>query len=128
MELEEMVQRMHDGRLYVCSDPRLNTIQAKLQEPMYEYNRTTPVQYERQQELLRQMFAEIGGNTYVQPPFFANWAGKHVHIGHDVYANFNLTLVDDTPYLYRRLCHAGPQCDHLYSRSPHPSGASPEAG
>ncbi|MGM9624081.1 MAG: sugar O-acetyltransferase, partial [Eubacteriales bacterium] len=25
----------------------------------------------------------------------ANWAGRHVHLGKNVYANFNLTLVDD---------------------------------
>ncbi len=42
------------------------------------------------------MFAEIGDNCYVEPPFHANWAGKHVHFGKDVYANFNLTMVDDT--------------------------------
>jgi len=33
---------------------------------------------------------------YVEPPFHANWGGKHVHFGKGVYANFNLTMVDDT--------------------------------
>ena len=42
------------------------------------------------------MFAEIGENCYIEPPFYANWGGRHVHFGKNVYANFNLTLVDDT--------------------------------
>ncbi len=28
-------------------------------------------------------------------PFQANWGGRHVHFGKGVYANYNLTLVDD---------------------------------
>ena len=43
-----------------------------------------------------EMFAEIGENCYIEPPLRANWGGKHVHFGKNVYANFNLTLVDDT--------------------------------
>ena len=46
-------------------------------------------------DLLKKMFAEIGDDCYIETPFFANWGGKHVHFGNGVYANFNLTLVDD---------------------------------
>ena len=28
--------------------------------------------------------------------FRSNWGGRHVHFGRNIYANFNLTLVDDT--------------------------------
>jgi len=46
--------------------------------------------------LLRDMFAEIGDDCYIEPPLHANFGAKHVHFGKNVYANFNLTLVDDT--------------------------------
>jgi galactoside O-acetyltransferase len=42
------------------------------------------------------MFSEIGENCFIQPPFYANFGGKNVHFGTGIYANFNLTLVDDT--------------------------------
>ena len=42
------------------------------------------------------MFAEIGEGTYIEQPFHANFGGAHCHFGKFVYANFNLTLVDDT--------------------------------
>ena len=42
------------------------------------------------------MFAEIGEGCYIEPPLHANWAGLNCHFGKNVYANFNLTMVDDT--------------------------------
>jgi galactoside O-acetyltransferase len=42
------------------------------------------------------MFAELGEGCYIEPPFYANFGGAHVHFGKNVYANFGLTLVDDT--------------------------------
>ena len=44
---------------------------------------------------MREMFAECGENVYIQRPLYANWGGSHVHMGSNIYANFNLTLVDD---------------------------------
>jgi len=57
---------------------------------------TRPCESEIRVAMLREMFAEIGEGCYVEPPLHANWGGHHVHFGKNVYANFNLTLVDDT--------------------------------
>ena len=46
--------------------------------------------------MLKEMFAEIGEGCYIEPPLHANFGGRHVHFGDWVYANYNLTLVDDT--------------------------------
>ena len=51
---------------------------------------------EKRGQLLKEMFAEIGEGCYVEPPLHSNFGGYHVHFGKNVYANFNLTLVDDT--------------------------------
>ncbi|MBO7215982.1 MAG: sugar O-acetyltransferase, partial [Clostridia bacterium] len=51
---------------------------------------------EKRARLLKEMFAEIGDGCYIEPPLRSNWGGKHLHFGKNVYANFNLTLVDDT--------------------------------
>lgn len=42
------------------------------------------------------MFCEIGEGCYIGPPFHLNRAGKFVRFGNAVYANYNLTVVDDT--------------------------------
>ena len=89
-------RRMHDGSLYRSSDPGLLDEQREVMERMYDYNATRPTEREKRAELLKKMFAEIGENCWIEPPFHASWAGKFVRFGKNVYANFNLTLVDDT--------------------------------
>ena len=68
-------------------------------DKLYDFNATRPTELDKRSELLKEMFAEIGENCYIEPPFHANFGGKHVHFGSNIYANFNLTLVDDT-YIY----------------------------
>ncbi len=93
---EEERQRMEEGRLYLPTDDSIMEEQTGYLELLYDYNETRPHEGERRQELLKKMFAEIGEDCYIEPPFHANWAGHHAHFGRQVYANFNLTLVDDT--------------------------------
>lgn len=96
MDLDEIKRRMHGKQLYYCNDEALMAEQMKRLDMLYTFNHTRPLEQEKRQELLKEMFAEIGENCYIEPPLHANWGGKFVHFGHDVYANFNLTLVDDT--------------------------------
>ncbi len=89
-------EKMHNGELYFPGDPELLREQAACLERLYDFNMTRPTEVEKRQQMLKEMFAEIGENCYIEPPFHANFGGKHVHFGKNVYANFNLTLVDDT--------------------------------
>lgn len=88
-------ERMKEGRLYDPNDGAIMREQTARAHYMKEYNALGQGDEARMRELMEQMFAEVGENCYIQPPFYANWAGEHVHLGSNVYANFNLTLVDD---------------------------------
>ena len=87
---------MHSGELYLPMGEEIMNEQLQCIEKLYDYNLTRPTEQKKREEMLKDMFAEIGTGCYVEPPLHANWAGKHVHFGRDVYANFGLTLVDDT--------------------------------
>lgn len=89
-------EEMKSGALYVTSDEELMAVQTACLDRLYDYNHTRPTQGEKRAALLREMFAEIGEGCYIEPPLHANWGGRHVHFGKNVYANFHLTLVDDT--------------------------------
>ena len=89
-------KKLHAGELYDPADGALAREQAECLEKLYDYNATRPSEGEKRAAMLKAMFAEIGEGCYIEPPLHANWAGKHVHFGKNVYANFNLTLVDDT--------------------------------
>ena len=96
MTTEESKKRMQEGRLYLPEDEEIMHQQMLCLEKLYDYNMTRPSEGEKREALLKEMFAEIGEGCYIEPPLHANWAGAHVHFGKNVYANFNLTLVDDT--------------------------------
>ena len=91
-----MKSRMHTGELYLPGDPEIMAEQMLCLEKLYDFNQTRPSEMEKREQLLKEMFAEIGEGCYIEPPFHSNWGGKHVHFGKNIYANFNLTLVDDT--------------------------------
>lgn len=95
MKLQEIKERMYSKKLYYCNDESLIAEQLKCLELLYDFNATRPLEQDKRQELLKNMFAKIGENCYIEPPLNANWGGKNVYFGNSVYANFNLTLVDD---------------------------------
>lgn len=88
-------EKMEKGLVYDCTAEEIMNVQTGFVKYMKEYNTLGLGDEKRMEELMPLMFAEVGPNTYVQPPFYANWGGAHVHFGEWVYANFNLTLVDD---------------------------------
>ena len=88
-------ERMVKGMLY---DPREKEIldeQFPYQDKLWEFNKLKPSDIEKKEQFMKEVFAECGENCYIELPFHANWGGHHVHFGSDVYANSNLTLVDD---------------------------------
>lgn len=88
--------KIHSGDIYDPSWSDIMSEQVKCLEKLYEYNATRPSESEKRQKLMTEMFADIGENCYIEPPLHANWGGKNVHLGKFVYANFNVTFVDDT--------------------------------
>ena len=94
--MRPMREKMHTGELYLPNDDEIFQDQIKKLDRLYDFNMTRPTQLDKRTEMLKEMFAEIGENCYIEPPLHANMAGAHVHFGKNVYANFNLTLVDDS--------------------------------
>lgn len=89
-------EKMHTGDLYLPNDEELMKKQLQHLDRLYDFNQTRPTEQDKRQRMLKDMFAEIGEGCYIEPPFHSNFGGKHIHFGKNVYANFNLTLVDDT--------------------------------
>ena len=94
--MSKMKERMHTGEIYNPGDDEIMARQVKCLDRLYDFNMTRPTEQEKRQALMKEMFAELGKGVYIEPPFHANWGGAHCHFGDYVYANFNLTCVDDT--------------------------------
>lgn len=91
-----MKDKLHTGELYLPGDAEIQKIQIQKLNKLYDFNQTRPLEMDKRNILLKEMFAEIGENCYIEPPLHSNFGGGHVHFGNNIYANFNLTLVDDT--------------------------------
>ena len=88
-------ERMEKGLLYDCSDPDICAVQDRYKGKIQEYNQLGACSPEIREQCMRQMLAECGEECYIEAPFYANWGGHHVHFGSRIYANYNLTMVDD---------------------------------
>ncbi len=88
--------KLHSGELYYPGDAEIMREQIACLEVQHEFNLCRPSEFGKKQELMKKMFSEIGKNCYIEGPIKSNWGCHHVHFGDGIYANFNLTLVDDT--------------------------------
>lgn len=88
-------ERKESGLIYHYDDPSIQDKQFEYQELLYEYNHSHPTDVQKRQDLLKQMLAEVGQNCHIEAPFNANWGGKNVHFGNNIYCNSNVTFVDD---------------------------------
>ena len=92
------LEEIKSGQLYDCSPENvpeyLNEKILECKELQYEFNNSRPSEFEKRDEIIRKMFASVGKNCYIEPPFYANW-GCNMHVGDNFYANFSLTVVDD---------------------------------
>ena len=104
------LEKIHSGEIYNPADDEIMELQLQCLDKLYDFNMTRPTQLDKREEMLKGMFAEIGENCYIEPPLHSNWGGKHVHFGKNVYANFGLTLVDDTHIYVGDGTMFGPNC------------------
>ena len=92
----EQRDNMHNGKLYDPNDNSVMEEQMVCLDRLYDFNQTRPSEMDKRNAIMKEMMGDVGKDCYIEPPFHANWGGKHVHFGDGVYANFGLTCVDDT--------------------------------
>lgn len=93
MEIKDV---LYSGEWYNPEQPEFLEEQKKYQALLHQVNQLCPLESEEQERLLKELLAHFGEGSYIQLPMHANW-GCNTYVGDRVYANFNLTLVDDGP-------------------------------
>ena len=89
-------EKLHSGDLYLPNDPKIIVRQLRYLARLKRFNKLSPARLLSRQRLMKKMFAEIGEGCYIESPLYSNMGARHVHFGSHIYANFGLTLVDDT--------------------------------
>lgn len=94
---KEIIDAMNSGVIYDPMNDEIIPIQMKCISLVNKYNKTKNNKrgFIKRNKLIKKMFGESGENCYFEPPMHANFGFHHVYVGSNVYANFNLTCVDD---------------------------------
>ena len=88
-------ERMLKGLIFDVCDKEIMDMQRPFKERLWEFNQLSPFQNDEKEKYMKEVFAECGEGCFIELPLHASWGGKNVHFGNGVYANTNLTLIDD---------------------------------
>lgn len=119
-KLDQYKPMLNSGELYDCSDEALTAFQHELVERLNRYNRTpeTPEGLRQRETILREALGTYGEELCILPPVYANWGLKNVHVGKNVFMNFNVCFVDDADIFFGDDCLVGPGCHLITAQHP----------
>ena len=61
-------EKIHAQTLYLPEDPAIMQEQLGYLDKLYDFNQTRPFELEKRDAMLKEMFAEIGDDCYIEPP------------------------------------------------------------
>lgn len=100
-------EKIMAGILFCPADPELKRMKLKTHNLNVDYNGLYEHEAEARELILRQIIGELGENAFLQGPIFFHY-GVHTKIGHNFFANFNLTVQDDALVTIGDNCNFGP--------------------
>ncbi len=117
-------ERMVNGAAYDPDDPELVADRERARELTDQYNRTTPDDPDRRRRLLADLLGGLGDGCHVEPPFRCDY-GYNIHVGENVYVNFDCVVLDACRVEIGRDCDVGPGV-HIYTAT-HPLDSADRA-
>ncbi|MDE5898229.1 MAG: sugar O-acetyltransferase [Treponemataceae bacterium] len=60
---------------------------------LYEYNHLPPERWHEEEALLRCILGKVGSEIHIEQPFHCDY-GRHIEVGDNFYANYNLVVLD----------------------------------
>lgn len=86
-------ERMLAGEMYDPQDPELTALRNRARKLAHTYNQTAPDDSDGRLSLLQDLLGQDIQSIDIQPPFFCDY-GVNIHVGEDVFMNFNCVVLD----------------------------------
>ena len=118
-------EKMLAGELYNAMDPLLVNERRQARELMQAFNATPADDRPRRRHLLIELLGSVGSNVGVEPPFFCDY-GYNIHLGDNVFFNFNCVILDVMRVEIGSNCMFGPNVQ-IYTAT-HPLDAVERRG
>lgn len=89
-------EKMIAGQLYQAGGPELSKERTEARKIVKTFNESSPEDTNIRIELLQKLVGSSGKNFWIEPPFYCDY-GYNIHVGDDVFFNFNCVILDVTP-------------------------------
>jgi maltose O-acetyltransferase len=89
-------EKMLAGELYQAGDPELVNDRLQARKITKALNDSDPKEVELRSDLVTKLVGSCGKNFWIEPPFYCDY-GANIHVGDDVFFNFNCVVLDVTP-------------------------------
>lgn len=86
-------EKMLAGELYNALDPELVAGRRRARLLTRRLNDSSDDEAELRGELLQELFGSSGANLWLEPPFYCDY-GSNIHVGDNVFLNFNCVILD----------------------------------
>ena len=86
-------EKMLTGELYKAFGKELFDERQKAKELIFEFNSLHPVEVNKRNEIIRNLFGKTGNEFFIEPPFRCDY-GYNIEIGDKFYSNYNLIILD----------------------------------
>jgi maltose O-acetyltransferase len=88
--------KMIAGEWYSCLTPELEAMRKRARAAVHQHNAMNPVDRGNLAPALRDLFAEVGQDTFLEAHFHCAY-GINIHLGDGVYLNAGCTILDTAP-------------------------------
>lgn len=82
------------GEIYLAADPELVAEREACERALMAFN--ADGDEAARERIMRDLLGAFGDGSYIRPPFFCDY-GSYIHIGRDVFMNFNCVVLDVVP-------------------------------
>lgn len=87
--------KMVSGQMYFAPDPVLLEKLMVTREKIFDFNNLRPTQTDAQRAIIKDLLGGTGESFHINQPFRCDF-GENIYIGENFFANFNLTILDET--------------------------------
>ncbi|CAO3675788.1 unnamed protein product [Umbelopsis vinacea] len=94
METEK--QKMIAGKPYDASDPELRADMKAVRDKITTFNHSAHGDAATRKRMIDDIFGTCGPGCFIEPPLSVDY-GYNIHLGTNVYANFNCVFLDCAP-------------------------------
>ncbi|WP_281381131.1 sugar O-acetyltransferase [Corynebacterium anserum] len=114
---QAMLARMNAGLLYHASDPHIQELSLRGKSSAQQFNRLDLTDTDSREATLESLLATYPRSATIMAPLTVDY-GHNIHIGENVFINFDAIFLDICPITIGNDCQIGPRAQFLAALHP----------